>query len=148
MNWMLILLLAVAGLGLGALGIFGLTEGKEWWVMAIEVLLFALILALKAPGKFFKHGFLTSLISSIASSIMMFLLYDTYVANNPEYAAKIAEVPESLNMRVTMLIGGPISGAISGLVLGGLTVLLAKFLRDKEPAAASDTANPTNSTPL
>jgi integral membrane sensor domain MASE1 len=128
MNWLLILSLSLFGVLIGLLSIFGITEGKEWWMWAIVVLVSALAIGLKAPGKYFKHGFLTSLISGVISSIFQYVFYDTYVANNATFAAQLSQMPEGFNMRITMLAGGPIGGALAGVVLGGLAVLMAKIL--------------------
>lgn len=128
MNWILIISLSLFGVMVGMLSIFGVTEGKEYWMLGIVLLVSSLVLGMKAPGKFFKHGFFTALISALLSSVLHYVFYDTYMANNASFAEQMSQVPDGFNMRIMMLVGGPFSGAISGVILGGLTILMARLL--------------------
>ena len=137
MRWMLILLLSLLGILLGALNLMGLVDGAMGYVVSIILwLIMAIIIGRFAGGKYFLHGFLTGLIFALINSLMLYLFYDTYLANSATMQEAMSKVPEGFNMRTVMLAGAPINAGIAGVVLGLLSLLGGKLfgVKKEEPA--------------
>src|SRR5262245_36126241 len=82
MNWKLILTLSMFGVAMAVASLFGvgLFEFVLW--LAIFVL-YAVIIAKRAPGKYFLHGFLVSVVNSIWVTAIHATFFSTYVKNDP-----------------------------------------------------------------
>ena len=64
MNWKLILMLSLFGLAMAVLSLFGLGI-FEFIIRLVIFVLYAVIIAKRAPGQYFLHGFLVSSVNSI-----------------------------------------------------------------------------------
>lgn len=62
-----------------------------------------------------------------------YIWYDTYMANHPQMADMMKNSP--IDLRTMQLIVGPFIGAISGVVIGLITLLVGA-IAGKKPAAA------------
>jgi hypothetical protein len=133
MRWILILLLSLLGILQGLLSLMGLIEGVMAYVVSIILwLIIAIIIGRFAGGKYFLHGFLTGLIFALINSLMVYLFYDTYLANSTAMQEALRKVPEGFNMRAVMLAGAPINAGIAGVVLGLLSILGGKLFGVKK----------------
>lgn len=135
MNWKLILLVSLLGVLIGLVNLFGLVELNQWFVAIVWWLIAALILGRFAPQKYFGHGLWTGVIESLVSTILIYLFFDMYVANNPKVAAQMAQMPEGLDARTMTLVSMLFGVVISGVVLGLLTLLSGKVFGEPETAA-------------
>lgn len=96
--------------------------------LAIFVICAALI-ARKAPGKYFLHGFLVSLLNSVWITATHMLLFDSYIIRHPKEAAMMTSMPLPDSPRLMMLMTGPVVGAASGIVLGLFAFIASKVFR-------------------
>lgn len=134
MNWTLILLVSLLGVLVGIVNIFGLMDVNPYIISGVMWLLSALFLGRFAHRKYFNHGFITGIISSIVGSILVIVFWDTYVASNPKIAEQISQLPEGFDMRSVMYISSLVGAVIGGVILGLLTMLSGKVFGEPEPA--------------
>jgi phosphoglycerol transferase MdoB-like AlkP superfamily enzyme len=133
MRWLLIVLLSLLGVLLGLLNLLGLAEGAMAWVFSIVLwLVMAILIGHFAGGKYFLHGFLTGIIFALINSVIVYLFYDTYMANSTAMQEAMSKMPEGYNMRTVMLAGAPINAGIAGVVLGLLSILGGKLFGVKK----------------
>lgn len=133
MRWLLIILLSLLGVLLAVLNLLGLAEGAMAWVFSIVLwLVMAILIGQFAGGKYFLHGFLTGLIFALINSVIVYLFYDTYMANSTAMQEAMSKMPEGFNMRTVMLAGAPINAGIAGVVLGLLSLLGGKLFGVKK----------------
>src|SRR5258708_26829226 len=116
MDWKLILQLSLFGLAMAIGTVFVIPSNIEplFWLVIFVVC--AYVIATKAPGRYFLHGLMTSIVNSIWITAAHVILFDTYVANHPREAGMMTKLP--ISPKVMMLCTGPIIRVISGLVLG------------------------------
>ncbi|MDQ2921552.1 MAG: hypothetical protein M3R52_08085 [Acidobacteriota bacterium] len=131
MNWKLIFLLSLFGVAMGVASLFGFTRGIEPLSWLLIFLLYAWWIAKNAPGKYFLHGFLVSVLNGIWISIIHCAFFSLYVKNNPEMLEGFSKLPASLSPRLMMLIIGPIVGVLFGVVAGLFALVGAKIVRRK-----------------
>jgi hypothetical protein len=133
MRWLLIVLLSLCGVLLAVLNLLGLAEGAMAYVFSIVLwLVMAILIGRFAGGKYFLHGFLTGLIFALINSVLVYLFFDTYMANSTAMQEAMSKVPEGFNMRTVMLAGAPINAGIAGVVLGLLSILGGKLFGAKK----------------
>jgi uncharacterized membrane protein len=129
MNWKLILQLSVFGLAMGVATVFVIPSTVEplFW-LAIFVIC-ASVIARRAPGRYFLHGLLVSLVNSVWITGAHVLLFDQYVARHQSEAAMMASMPLPTHPRLMMICTGPIIGLVSGLVLGLFAFIASRITR-------------------
>src|SRR5215510_6844287 len=125
MNWKLILTLSLFGLAMAVVSLFGLGIFEFVIWLAIFVLC-ALIIAKRAPGKYFLHGFLMSIVNSVWVTATHVVFLPTYVKNNPQ---RVQGIPPGMNPRIIMLVAGPVVGAIMGIVAGLFALVASRVVR-------------------
>jgi len=103
-------------------------EPVFWLVIMITI---AFIVAKKAPGKYFLHGFLISIFNCIWITIAHVLFASTYLPNHPQYQQMIASMPDVMrnHERITMIILGLPFGIAFGLVLGLFCFIASKIVK-------------------
>lgn len=131
MNWKLVLLLSLFGVAMGVASLFGMTGRAEPLLWLLVFLFYAWVIATQAPGKYFLHGFLVSVLNGIWISIIHSAFFATYVQNNPQMQANLAALPKGIDPRVLSLVFGPLIGAITGIVAGLLAWIAAKVLNKR-----------------
>ena len=127
MNWKLIFTLSLFGLAVAVLSLFGLGIFEFVIWLAIFVL-YAVIIAKRAPGKYFLHGFLVSIVNSIWVTAIHASFFSIYVRNNPQM---VQGTPPGMNPRVIMIVAGPIVGAVMGVIAGLFAVIASKIFRKR-----------------
>ena len=127
MNWKLIVGLSMFGLAMAFGTVFVIPSKIEplFW-LAIFVTC-AIIIAKKAPKKYFLHGLCVSLVNCVWITSAHVIFFNTYVANHPDEAKMMTGMPFA--GRVMMLLTGPIVGLISGVVLGIFSFIASKFIK-------------------
>jgi len=115
---------------MGIATVYVIPTKSEWIFWLAIFLICAYIIAKNAPGNYFLHGFLVSIVNSIWITAVHVIMFSTYVANHPDVVEMnkkmpmLAEHPKRL-----MAIMGPIIGVISGLVLGLFAFLASKMVK-------------------
>lgn len=129
MNWRLIFQLSLFGLAMGIATVFVIPSNIEplFWLVIFAVC--AYVIAKRAPGRYFLHGLLVSIVNSVWITAAHVLLFDTYMANHPQEAAMMASGPLADSPRLMMACVGPLVGVASGLVLGLFAVVARNLLK-------------------
>jgi hypothetical protein len=132
MNKKLIFLLSLFGLAMGIATILFIPASIEPGFWLIIFLFCAYIISQKAPGQYFLHGFLVSLVNCVWITTLHLLFMHAYLANHPQEAAMLVTSPLPKHPRLMMLIGGFVVGIISGLILGSFSWLASLILKRKQ----------------
>ncbi len=129
MNWKLVLQLSLFGLAMSIATVFWVSSTIEplFWLAIFIVSAYAI--ARKCATRHFLHGFLVSLANCVWITTMHIILYKTYLANHPQEAAMIVNMPSPDSPRLMMLLTGPIIGIISGLILGLFALIAGKLVK-------------------
>ena len=127
MNWKLIGLLSGFGVLMGVASVLGFTKGLEGLLWPVIGGICVLLVVWRAPGRLFLHGFCVGLIGGAVAPVIQVLLFSTYMANNPELATRFAEFPVGMEARYFFLMLSPVIGLVSGLLLGFVCWLVARF---------------------
>ncbi len=125
MNWKLILGLSLFGLAMGIATVFWIASHVEPFFWLVIFVVCAWILAKRAPGRYFLHGLMVSIVNSVWITATHVLLFDQYAANHAKEAAMMGSM--SMDPRLLMAISGPLIGVVSGLVLGLFAVIARKI---------------------
>jgi hypothetical protein len=127
MNWKLVGTLSLFGLAMGIATVFVIPSNIEpaFWLAIFLVCGF--LISKRAPGKHFLHGLFTSLLNSVWITGAHVAFFDTYVANHPQEAAMMQNMPVA--GRLAMVLTGPLVGLISGLLLGLIAFVMSRFIK-------------------
>lgn len=129
MNGKLILLLSLFGLAMAVGTIHAIPPDVEPLFWLGIFLVCAVAIARRAPGRFFLHGFLVSLLNSVWMTGGHILFYRTYLAGHPREAAMMSSMPIPDAPRLMMLLMGPIVAIATGVFLGLLAHVASKIVR-------------------
>jgi hypothetical protein len=132
MNWKLILQLSLFGLAMAFATVYWIPAKIEPGLWLVIFVICARLIARFAPGRYFWHGFLVSMVNSIWITVVHFFLFSTYIANRPGLAEMNGTLPFPNHPRLAMVLMGPVFGAISGLILGLFAFLATKIRRDPQ----------------
>ena len=99
---------------------------RKWWL--IIFIIYAWLIATRAPGKYFLHGFLVSVANSIWITAIHATFFTMYAKNNPQF---VQSAPPGMNPRVLMVIMGPIFGVLFGLVAGLFAFIASKIVKKR-----------------
>lgn len=131
MNIRLIFLLSLFGLGMAFGTVYLIPSNIEPVFWLVIFLMCAYLIARNAPGKFFLHGFLVSIMNSVWITAAHLILFNDYIANHEREAAMMSDDSSPLSPKIMMLITGPLIGVVSGLVLGLFAYLAARLFRKR-----------------
>ena len=126
MNWRLIFLLSLFGLAMGIATVFVISSNLEPFFWLAIFLVCAWVIARNAPGRYFLHGLMVSIVNSVWITASHVVLFDQYIATHAKEAEMMKTLP--LAPRAMMLITGPIVGVVSGLVLGLFAFIAHKLV--------------------
>jgi len=129
MNWKLIFSLSLFGLAMGIATLYAVPMPAQWVLWLIIFLICAYVIAKNAPGNYFLHGFLVSIVNSIWITAVHVMFFATFVANNPDVVKMNANMPLAEHPKRLMVIAGPVIGIISGLVLGLFAFVASKMVK-------------------
>jgi len=129
MNWKLIFLLSLFGLAMGIATVFWIPSNIEplFWLVVFAIS--AYFIATRSSGRFFLHGLLVSIVTSVWVTTSHVLLFDQYIANHPKEAAMMTSMPVPGSPRLMMTVMGPVIGIVSGLVLGLFAFIASKLVK-------------------
>ena len=130
MNWKLIFQLSLFGLAMAFATVFWIPSNIEpvFWLFIFVIV--AYLIAKKASGKYFLHGFCVSLVNCVWIIIVHIIFADNYLLNHPQEAEMVTKMGMN-SPRLMMLITGPIVGIISGLILGLFSLVASKIINKK-----------------
>jgi hypothetical protein len=129
-NWKLVLLLSLFGLAMGIATVFVIPSNVEPLFWLVIFLICAWIIAVGAPGKYFLHGLMVSIVNSVWITAAHIILFDQYIANHQKEAAMMKSMP--LSPRAMMALTGPVVGIVSGLVLGLFAFVAHKLVAPRK----------------
>jgi hypothetical protein len=129
MNWKIIIILSFFGLIMAFLTVFWIPTKSEPMIWLAIFILCGYIIAKYSPGRFFLHGFLISIFNSVWITGIHLTFYDTYIINHPEMLQMNNNLPFKDNPKLLMLILGPFFGAVSGIILGFISLIAGKFVK-------------------
>lgn len=138
MNWKIIFQLSLFGLimAIGTVFIIPMMIEPIFWLAIFVVS--AIVIVRACSGKYFLHGFLTSLANCVWIIAAHVIFYGTYMKNHPEMAKYPLAVPS--HPRLSMVVMGIGVGVVCGLVLG-LFAFIASKLISKKGATAPGVGN-------
>ena len=135
MNWKLVLQLSLFGRAMGIATVFVIPSNIKPMFWLVIFIICGYIIARRAPGRYFLHGLMVSIVNSVWITSAHVLLFDSYVANHPREAEMMTRMP--LAPKVMMVVTGPVVGVVSGLVLGLFAVLARTIVRRNERGRAA-----------
>ena len=131
MNWKLIFLLSLFGLGMAFATISLIPMNIEMICWPLIAITCAYFIAQFAPGKYFLHGFCVSLVNCVWITTAHMTNLEAYFKTHPDQQKMFIEQGSSKPM---MAIMGIVIGIVSGLVFGLFAFLMAKILKKKATA--------------
>lgn len=137
MNWKLIFQLSLFGL-IMAFATISLIPEKFEFIFWIVIFIFcAWVIAKRAGGKYFFHGFLLSIANSVWITIAHSIFCLTYMNNHPDMSPDKMHMPAALldHPREVMLILAPFFGAAFGLVQGLFAFITSKIVKSNAATA-------------
>ena len=137
MNWKLVFGLSLFGMAMAIGTVFLIPANVEpiFWVAVF--LLSALLIAKKAPSRRFLHGLMTGIANSVWITAAHVLLFSRYIANHPQEQAMMSSMPLRNSPRIMMTLVGPVIGVVSGAIIGGLALVIARFVSDRKAAKST-----------
>ena len=133
MNWKLIFTLNLFAVVIGTVSLFGLTGHFEWVIWLGVFIIYAWLIAKHAPGKFFLHGFMVSLINGIIIGVIHAVFLRFYLLHNLEVFMNLHSLPRNIDLRLFTLCVGPIVGALLGLISGLFAWIASKIIKKSTP---------------
>jgi hypothetical protein len=128
MNWFIIALFSVFGAIMGTLSIKGYTQKLEPFLWLLFAFITALVLSKSIGNRSFFHAFLIGVAWGVLNGLIQFSFFDQYLSNNPRVQEDFKKSTAiGLKPRYLLLVTGPVIGAVTGAVMGGLTLLLKKM---------------------
>ena len=125
MNWRLIFALSLFGLAMAVASLFGLGL-FEFVLWPAIFIIYAWIIAIRAPGKYFLHGFLVSIVNSIWITTIHLAFFSMYGKNNPQM---VQGTPPGMSPQVIMIVAGPLVGVVLGLIAGLFAFIASKIVK-------------------
>lgn len=129
MNWKLIFQLSLFGLAMAAATVALIPSSVEPFCWLVIFVICAYLIVKNASGKYFLHGFATSLVNSVWITTAQVLFYHSYMAHHPDMVTMPANMPMANHPRLMMVISGPFFGAGFGLVLGLFSWIASKVIK-------------------
>jgi hypothetical protein len=131
MNWKLILMLSIFGLAMGLATVFFIPSNREpaFWLPIF--LLCAFLIARGTSGNAFLHGVYLGLANSVWITAAHVLFFTQYIAGHPQEATMMQFMPLGNHLRLMMVFTGPVTGVISGIVIGVLALIASRFVKPR-----------------
>ena len=127
MDWIVIMIFSVVGLIMGLLSIKGFTQKIEPFLWLLFGIATTLVLSKNIDNKAFLHGLLVGLAWGFVNGLIQTVFFNSYLANNPHLQPDFSKIT-FMHPRYYVLLMAPVIGLITGLILGGMTLLFKKIL--------------------
>jgi hypothetical protein len=135
MNFRMVALLSLFGLAMGAAAVAGvIPRGMELPLWGVACVVGAILIG-RSSGKRFLTGLVAGTAAELIAYIVILLLFDLYLANNPAAVEAFANLPAGTSPRMVVGVLAPIVSICYGLVTGLLAWLGGRFLTRRAPAA-------------
>jgi uncharacterized membrane protein len=135
MNMRLVLALSLLpGIAMGALGVFGILDGLHlvlWLAIAVGS---AVLLARRAPGRFFLHGFTAGFIAMCVSTLVELAFLPQYLEHNTRAADSFQKLPAEWPLALVIVVAMPFTSALYACVTGALALGARPLRRHGQPA--------------
>ena len=135
MNWKLLFALSLLGLLMGIATVYWINQRLEPVFWLVVLVFSARMITRSAPGRYFLHGIYLGLLNCVWVTAAHVLLFHTYWVNHPQMAEMSQKMFLADHPRRQMVAFGPVIGAISGILIGLIAVLMAG-LGSKKAATA------------
>ncbi len=129
MNWKLIIQLSLFGLAMGVATVFFLPSTIEPVFWVIIFIVSAYMIATRAPGRPFVHGLMVGIGNGIWITAVHVGLFEAYAARHASELAAMATVGMPTHPRMMMAVMGPITGVVSGCIIGLLAMLARRLVK-------------------
>jgi hypothetical protein len=119
MNWKLIFQLSIFGLAMAfaTLSLVPTRIEPAFWLFILVIC--AWLIAKHAPGKYFMHGFLVSIVNCVWITAVHAIFYGLYITHHPDMVEMSAKIPFLADhARRQMVVIAPLIGVVSGLIFG------------------------------
>jgi hypothetical protein len=134
MNWKLIFQLSIFGLVMAFATVSLIPTRIEPACWLLIFVICAWLIARTAPGSYFWHGFLVSMVNSVWITAVHAFFYGRYINHHPDMVEMSAKIPFlSDHGRRQMIVMGPIFGVVFGLIQGLFAFLASKGVK-RQPA--------------
>lgn len=127
MNFRIVLSLSSMAVLMGAATSFGLMQGLDWFFWLVLALFSAYLIAKRGSKRPLGNGFLVGFLCGVLSSATEAVFFDSYIANNPASADRLARMAQMSDPRVFMLLSGATIGLAAGILFGLLALLAARL---------------------
>lgn len=130
MNWKIIFLLSLLGLGIGITTIFYVPAKYESLLWTPAFVLSAYFIARHTKGKFFLHGFVLGIANTLWATAAHTIMIDSYMAHHTADAAQYAKMSaeSGATPAQAMLLMGAFIALLSGIVLGLFSLAAGKIM--------------------
>jgi hypothetical protein len=125
MDWKAIIILSTFGPLMGFLSVKGFTLKLEPFLWLLFGIATSLILSKNIEHNTMMHGLCIGLLWGIGNGLIQTLFFENYLANNPQVRDNFIKIT-FIQPRYFVLVTAPVIGLITGLVLGGLSLILKK----------------------
>ncbi len=130
MNWKLIFTLSLFGLAMAFCTISLIPPAIEPALWLLIFVICARVIARFAPGRYFAHGFLLSMVNSVWITAAHAIFLGPYFLHHQQMVEMSQKMPFLTDhTRWQMVVMGPIFGAFFGLILGLFAFLASKIKR-------------------
>lgn len=128
MSWKLVFALSLFGLAMGVATVFVIPTKQEPWAWLAIFAVSALVIAKRAPGKYFLHGVCVSFVDGLWITAAHVALFDQYVARHSLEISTIGHFAQIGSPKMMLAVAGPVAGLASGVVLGLVAYVFSKFV--------------------
>ena len=136
MNWKLIFGLSLFGLAMAFATVSLIPNNVEIYFWLLIYIICAWLIAKNAPGNYFGHGFLVSLVNCVWITAVHIIMIDSYSSHHADMMKQFMDhkMPLHGNPRRQMLAFAPFFGIVFGLILGLFAFIASKII--KKPVIA------------
>jgi hypothetical protein len=129
LDWKLIFALSLFGLAMAFGTVFFINPTIEMLLWLPIFIICAFLIAKFAPGRYFLHGFCTSLVNCVWITGAHVIFFSTYIVSHTEELKMFESMPWHDHPRRLMLLVGPLFGIAFGLILGLFSWVAAKLMK-------------------
>ncbi|HMS65426.1 MAG TPA: hypothetical protein PKD83_09265 [Ignavibacteria bacterium] len=123
--------LTLFGVVMGLAYVYGFTQGFEWLLWILVVLICGAVIAKAADSQIFVKGVVVGLFIGIFCAVIQSVMFNTYLLNNKNSLDGFKQIPVSMEPQYVLLFAGPFMGIFIGLVIGLIAFLIDKITGKK-----------------
>jgi len=131
-NWRLIFILSLCGLGMAVGSVSAIPSNVEPVIWLAIFVICAFVIARYRSRRHFLHGLLLGLLNSVWVTGAHIIFFRTYIDHHPKEAAMMSSMPLPNSPRLMMTLVGPLVGIVTGTIIGVLALVVGRFVRPRE----------------